>query len=87
MQLAGRGTASYALRMRRKVPDTWWGAIIVGALAGGAGGITFALLNAIWSDDSVAHLMFVNVPAWIAGGIVLYVLVHARKTRRASPNP
>jgi hypothetical protein len=68
--------------MRRKVPDTWWGAIVVGVLAGAAGGVTAALLDGIGSNDSVAHRMFVFVPAWIAGGVVVYLLLHAHNIRR-----
>jgi hypothetical protein len=32
--------------MRRKVPDTWWGAVVVGVLAGGVGGATWAAMTA-----------------------------------------
>jgi hypothetical protein len=69
--------------MRRKMPDNWWGAIVVGVLAGAAGGVTAGLLYGIWSNDSVAHRLFVFVPAWIAGGVVLYVLNHAQNKSRA----
>jgi hypothetical protein len=72
--------------MRRKVPDTWWGAVIVWVLAGATGGVIAARMDGIWSHDSVAHRLFVFVPAWIAGGVVLYLLMHARNTRRATRN-
>jgi hypothetical protein len=49
------------------MPDTWWGAIVVGVLAGAVAGVTAALLDGIWSNDSVAHHLFVFVPAAIAG--------------------
>ena len=63
--------------MRRKVPDTWWDAVVVGVLMGAAGGVTAALMDGIWSSWSVAHRMFVFVPAWIAGGAVLCLLGRA----------
>jgi 4-hydroxybenzoate polyprenyltransferase len=68
--------------MRRKVPDTWWGAIVVGVLAGAAGGVAGALTDGIWSSDSVAHRMAVFVPAAIAGVVVLSLLKHAQNMRR-----
>jgi hypothetical protein len=68
--------------MRRRVTDTWWGAVIVGVLAGATGGVIAALMDGIWSHDSVAHRLFVFVPAWIAGGIVLYGLIQAQNMRR-----
>jgi hypothetical protein len=68
--------------MRRKVPDTWWGAIVVGVLAGAAGGLAGALMDGFWSSDSVAHRLFVFVPAWMAGAVVLYLLKHAHDLRR-----
>jgi hypothetical protein len=74
--------AWYAGNMRRKVPDTWWGAIVVGVLAGAAGGVTAALLDGLGSSDSVAHRMFAFVPGWIAGGVVLCLLKHAYNLRR-----
>jgi uncharacterized membrane protein YeaQ/YmgE (transglycosylase-associated protein family) len=73
---------TYARHMRRKVPDTWWGAIVVGVLAGAAGGVAGALTDGIWSSDSVAHRMAVFVPAAIAGVVVLSLLKHAQNMRR-----
>lgn len=70
------------VNMRRKVPDTWWGAVVVGVLAGATGGVTAALMDGIWSHDSVAHRLFVFVPGFMAGGVVLYVLMHAQKMSR-----
>jgi hypothetical protein len=69
-------------RSMRKVPDTWWGAVVVGVLTGAVGGVTAALLSAIWSSDSVAHLLFVSVPAFMAGGVVFFLLLRAHEMRR-----
>jgi hypothetical protein len=64
------------------MPDTWWGAVIVGVLAGAAGGVIAALMDGIWRSDSLARRVFVFVPAWIAGAVVLYLLKHAHNLRR-----
>jgi uncharacterized membrane protein YeaQ/YmgE (transglycosylase-associated protein family) len=80
--LAWPVAGSYAGHMQRKVPDAWWGAIVVGVLAGAAGGITAALMDGIWSSNSVAHRLFVFVPSWIAGAVVLFLFFHAHNMRR-----
>jgi hypothetical protein len=68
----------------RKVPDTWWGAIVVGVPVGAVAGVTAALTAGIWSpDNSVAHRLFAFVPGCIAGGVVLCLLLHADNMRRA----
>jgi len=64
--------------MRRKVPDTWWGAIVVGVVAGSVGGATAALAD-IWSNDSLAHRLFAFVPGGAAGFVVV-VVTRARIT-------
>jgi hypothetical protein len=69
--------------MRRKVPDTWWGAITVGVLAGAVAGVTGALVDGIWISDSAAHGLFVFVPAAIAGFVALCLLRHAQNMRHA----
>ena len=66
-----------------KVPDTWWGAVVVGVLMGAAGGVTAALMDGIWSSDSVAHRLFVAVPGWMAGCVVLCMLKHAHDLSHA----
>ncbi|HEX5249901.1 MAG TPA: hypothetical protein VFW14_09570 [Gaiellales bacterium] len=43
--------------MWRRVPDTWWGAVVAGVLMGAAGGVTAALMDGIWNSWSVAHRM------------------------------
>jgi hypothetical protein len=80
--VASPSSLAYSRGMR-KVPDTWWGAIIVGVSAGAVGGVTAALVQGIWSNESVAHRMFVAVPSWIAGGVVLCMHLHAHNMRRA----
>jgi hypothetical protein len=67
--------------MRRTVPDTWWGAIVVGVVAGSVGGATAALAD-IWSNDSLAHRLFAFVPGGAAGFVVFCLLMHARNMRR-----
>lgn len=67
--------------MRKKRPETWWGAALVGVLAGGVGGAIYALLSDIGSSWSLAHHAFVAIPAGMAGGAVLYVLMHLQNLR------
>jgi hypothetical protein len=73
-------------RMRRKVPDTRLGAVVVGVVAGAVAGATAALTAGIWSPhDSVAHRLFAFVPGGMAGGVVLGLLLYAQNMRRATP--
>jgi hypothetical protein len=51
-------------------------------LSGVAGGVAGALTDGIWSSDSVAHRLFVFVPAAIAGVVVLSLFMHAHNARR-----
>jgi hypothetical protein len=41
-------------------------------------------MDGIWSPDSLAQRLVVFVPAWIAGSVVLYLLIHAQNARRAA---
>jgi hypothetical protein len=68
--------------MRRKALDTWWGAVVVGVVAGGVAGAIYALLSDIGSSWSLAHHAFVAIPAGMAGGVVFYLLLHAHNMRR-----
>jgi hypothetical protein len=52
-------------------------------LAGTTGGVVGALTDGLWSNDSVVHRLAVFVPGAIAGGVVLYVLIHSQSMRRA----
>jgi hypothetical protein len=69
--------------MRRKVPDTWWGAVIVGVLAGGAAGVVWALMTAAMDSVSLPHLLFVVVPTAMVGFVMLSQLKHHDNVRRA----
>ena len=69
--------------MRRKVPDTWWGAVVVGVLAGGVGGATWAVMTAAMDSESLSRLLVVAVPTAMVGFVMLSLLKHHDNVRRA----
>jgi hypothetical protein len=69
--------------MRRKVPDTWWGAVGVGVLAGGAGGVVWAVMTAAMDSEPLPRLLFVAVPTAMVGVVMLSLLKHQDNVRRA----
>ena len=69
--------------MRRKVPDTWWGAVVVGVLAGGVGGATWAVITAAMDSESLPRLLSVAVPTAMVGFVMLSLLKHHDNLRRA----
>jgi hypothetical protein len=69
--------------MRRKVPDTRWGALVVGVLAGGAAGVVWAVMTAAMDSASLPHLLFVVVPTAMVGFVMLSLLKHQANVRRA----
>ena len=69
--------------MRGKVPDTWWGAVVVGVLAGGAGGVVWAVMTAAMGSEPLPHLLFFAVPTAMVGFVMLSLLKHQDNVRRA----
>ena len=69
--------------MRRKVPDTWWGAVVVGVVAGGAGGVVWAVMKAAMDSEPLPHLLVVAVPTAMVGVVMLSLLKHQDNVRRA----
>ena len=69
--------------MRRKVPDTWWGAVVVGVVAGGVGGATWAAITAAMDSESLPHLLLAAVPTAMVGVVMLSLLKHHDNVRRA----
>jgi hypothetical protein len=69
--------------MRRKVPDTWWGAVVVGVLAGGAGGVVWAVMTSAMDSESLPRLLLVALPTAMVGVVMLSLLKHHDNVRRA----
>jgi hypothetical protein len=69
--------------MRRKVPDTRWGALVVGVLAGGVAGVAWAVLTAAMDSESLPHLLVVAAPTAMVGFVMLSLLKHHDNVRRA----
>jgi hypothetical protein len=66
----------------RKVPDTWWGAIVAGVLAGVVGGVAFAIVSGIGDSHSLQYRLQHDVLPFVAGSVVLCMLKHAYNRRR-----
>jgi hypothetical protein len=66
----------------RKVPDTWWGAIVVGMLAGSGGGAAMAIFDGVGSPNSMSLRLAHDVPPYIGGVVALCLLKHAYNLRR-----
>ncbi len=64
------------------MPDTWWGAVVVGVLAGLAGGVAWAVVGGVGSAHSLPYRLAHDLLPWVAGSVTLCLLKHAYNLRR-----
>jgi hypothetical protein len=69
--------------MRRKVPDTWVGSIVVGVAAGAAGGLGGAVTQLALNGGSLSRYAVPEIGYWIGVATVACLIKHAYNLRRA----
>lgn len=74
----------YARLMRRNVPDTWVGSIVVGVAAGLVGGLGSTVTQLAISGGSVSHYALPDLGYWVGIGTMACLIKHAYNLGRTS---